>query len=141
MSDPGKGQPVDSLDAVCKKYKDCQKCAREEFGDMCIGEFVQYSYGTQGGEKVCQGSPGTCDRKLCECDLQFAKDHVSQTSAYDAAKHLFYGNGWNPDTDCNHPTGSATPKCCGKDNGPSFIFNAAGTQCCTNGELTDCFSG
>ena len=42
MSDPGHGPPVDALDTVCKAYKDCVKCARMEYGEMCIGEFVQY---------------------------------------------------------------------------------------------------
>merc|ERR1712141_207489 len=37
MSDPGHGPPVDSLDAVCKAYKDCVKCAKMEHGDACIG--------------------------------------------------------------------------------------------------------
>ena len=45
MSDPGFGPPVDRLDSVCKQYKDCNKCAREKFGDTCIGEIVQYRYG------------------------------------------------------------------------------------------------
>ena len=45
MSDPGFGPPVDRLDSVCKQYKDCNKCAREKFGESCIGEIVQYRYG------------------------------------------------------------------------------------------------
>ena len=44
MSDPGYGKPVDALDTVCRKYKDCVKCAKLEFGEMCIGEFVKVSY-------------------------------------------------------------------------------------------------
>jgi len=142
MSEPGKGKPVDPLDAVCKKYKDCQKCAREEFGQDCIGEFVQYNYGQESGEKICKGAPGTCGRKICECDLQFAKAHVSQTSAFDSENHLFWSNSnWDPETDCTHPIGSAVPKCCGKPNGPSFLFNSLGSKCCMNGELSDCLSG
>ena len=43
MSDPGYGPPVDALDAVCKRYKDCVKCARMAHGEMCIGEFVKVS--------------------------------------------------------------------------------------------------
>jgi len=50
MSDPGYGPPVDSLDAVCKEYKDCLKCARMKHGDSCIGEFVKYRYGYKNGE-------------------------------------------------------------------------------------------
>ena len=43
MSDPSKGQPVDEMDTTCKRYKDCLKCARMNHGDVCIGEFHQYS--------------------------------------------------------------------------------------------------
>ena len=55
MSDPGHGPPVDALDTVCKAYKDCVKCARMEYGEMCIGEFVKYRYGYKNGEPVCKG--------------------------------------------------------------------------------------
>ena len=34
MSDPGFGKPVDSLDAICKQYKDCQKCVKNKFGEV-----------------------------------------------------------------------------------------------------------
>ena len=43
MSDPGHGPPVDALDTVCKKYKDCLKCARMRHGDSCIPEQVRVS--------------------------------------------------------------------------------------------------
>jgi len=56
MSDPGHGPPVDQLDTVCKAYKDCVKCARMEFGEMCIGEFVRYKYGYKNGEAVCRST-------------------------------------------------------------------------------------
>lgn len=42
MSEPGKGQPVDALDTVCKRYKDCLKCASMTHGDQCLGEIVRY---------------------------------------------------------------------------------------------------
>merc|ERR1739848_372624 len=35
MSDPGLGKPVDALDSVCKKYKECVKCARLTHGEKC----------------------------------------------------------------------------------------------------------
>lgn len=34
MSDPGFGKPVDSLDSICKQYKDCQKCVKQKFGEV-----------------------------------------------------------------------------------------------------------
>ena len=76
MSDPGLGPPVDEQDGSCKKYKDCQKCAKQRFGNECIGEFVKYKYGQTGGEKICENNVDTCKRAICECDLQFAKNHV-----------------------------------------------------------------
>ena len=54
MSDPGHGPPVDSLDSVCKTYKDCLKCARMTYGDSCIGEFVKYKYGVRTGDVQCR---------------------------------------------------------------------------------------
>ena len=44
MSDMGRGAPVDALDTVCKKYKDCLKCARMQHGDTCVGEFYKVKY-------------------------------------------------------------------------------------------------
>ena len=50
----GFGRPVDELDSVCKAYKDCLKCARREFGDMCIGEFVKYDYRIKNNQVKCK---------------------------------------------------------------------------------------
>jgi len=57
MSDPGHGPPIDALDTVCKAYKDCLKCAREEHGNTCIGEFHRYRYGKYNGEIQCKDRP------------------------------------------------------------------------------------
>ena len=103
MSDPGHGPPVDALDTVCKAYKDCQKCARMEHGDTCIGEFVRYKYGEKNGDKFCKDTAGSCDRALCECDLAFAKAHVSKAHVFTTDYHLFWStlpNGWDPKDNC-----------------------------------------
>lgn len=86
LSDMGTGPGVDRLDKKCREYKLCQQCARAQHGDMCIGEFVSYrrprtttilnELGVEETHKVCRDSPDTCERALCECDLQFAKDHA-----------------------------------------------------------------
>jgi len=78
LSSMGKGKPVDGLDNVCKKYKDCQKCVREKHGDMCIGEFVRYTwrYATQRTQFECGNDSGSCERELFECDLQFVKVNI-----------------------------------------------------------------
>ena len=33
-SSMGRGKPVDELDTLCKKYKECQKCAQKRFGEV-----------------------------------------------------------------------------------------------------------
>ena len=73
MSTMGKGAPLDELDAVCKAYKECQKCARQRFGEMCIGEFVRYGMNMVNGYPVCTDNGDTCGRALCECDKKFAQ--------------------------------------------------------------------
>ena len=73
MSTMGKGAPLDQLDAVCKAYKECQKCARQRFGETCIGEFVRYGMNMVNGYPVCTDDGDSCGRALCECDNKFAQ--------------------------------------------------------------------
>jgi len=83
MSDMGKGAPVDALDSVCKQYKECLKCARDEHGEMCIGEFVRYGMRTpRNDEPSCTDDAGSCGRSLCECDKMFAQRHVATVSLF-----------------------------------------------------------
>jgi len=140
MSDPGHGQPVDALDTVCKQYKDCVKCALKEYGETCIGEFVKYSYGQKNGDKFCKDSANTCDRALCECDLQFAKNHVGQKDVFNADYHLFWTTtGFNPDDSCmTGGNGAYDPQCCGLPDGPMSLFNANRKQCCDGVVKNEC---
>jgi len=78
MSDMGKGRPVDEIDSVCLKYKQCLKCARNEFSDSCMNEFVFYGVAMNGNQPQCTDEAGTCGRKLCECDKEFAKTVVDE---------------------------------------------------------------
>ena len=88
LSDMGTGPGVDRLDKKCREYKLCQQCARAQHGEMCIGEFIAYRRprtkvlvvdGVEETHKVCRDTPNTCERALCECDLQFAKDHAKMS--------------------------------------------------------------
>jgi hypothetical protein len=146
MSDPGHGPPVDALDTVCKAYKDCVKCARMEFGEMCIGEFVKYKYGYKNGEAVCRDDAGTCGRALCECDAKFAREHVGSTHVFDNKYHMFWStsNGypmWDPKNnpaDC--PTGGGgayLPQCCQNKakTTPFLLYNAEAKKCCNDGKV------
>merc|ERR1712176_402510 len=77
MSDMGHGAPLDALDVVRRAYKECQKCARQVHGDMCIGEFVEYNHRIAGSNSVCRDDAGTCERALCECDKAFAMGELN----------------------------------------------------------------
>jgi len=143
MSEPGVGPPIDALDQVCKQYKDCLRCAREEFGEMCIGEFQRYSYGgKRKGDIFCRNKPeygqdAACKRKLCECDLAFAKNHVSQTHVFNKEKHMFWSTyGWEPKDECPRVGGGPyQPKCCGTATGASLLYNSVNHKCCADGSV------
>ena len=140
MSDPGHGKPVDNLDTVCKQYKDCQKCARERFGQTCIGEFVRYKYGEKNGDKFCKDQPDTCKRALCECDLQFGKNHVAHKDVFKTDYHMFWSvSGWEPEDMCiKEGSPPYHPKCCGTPGKPYILFNAAKKSCCAGEVKNQC---
>jgi hypothetical protein len=144
MSDPGHGPPVDALDTVCKAYKDCLKCARMEFGETCIGEFVKYRYGYQNNEVKCRDGANTCDRALCECDAKFAKEHSGAKDVFTNQYHMFWSttdgyNMWDPENDpaaCPRNGGGVyEPKCCGGGAKPYVLYNAARKYCCDSGRV------
>lgn len=136
MSDPGHGPPVDALDTVCKKYKDCLKCARAAHGEMCIGEFVKYKFSLRqynNGNGMCQDTAGSCPRHLCECDAMFAQEHVAQAHVFTTDYHMFWStlpNGWEPQEACPRGGGTpSTPQCCVAPDGPAVMFNADTHTC------------
>jgi len=139
MSDMGKGAPVDALDSVCKQYKECLKCARDEHGEMCIGEFVRYGMRTpRNDEPSCTDDAGSCGRSLCECDKMFAQRHVATVDVFNNDYHDFWSTtDWmdNKENVCvPRGGGSADPQCCGAPDSFSVIYNANNHQCC-DGEV------
>lgn len=136
MSEPGKGQPVDALDTVCKRYKDCLKCASMTHGDQCLGEIVRYRV-NMNAAPVCKDDVGTCGRDLCECDKLFAEEHVGAIGSYSDDYHRFYTTtGFDANTDCVKGSGGTViPECCGVDGGPKYIFNAHTKVCCADGTI------
>jgi len=146
MSDPGYGPPVDALDTVCKAYKDCVKCARMEFGDMCIGEFVKYRYGYTNGEVQCKDKSRTCKRALCECDALLARSHNAKKDVFDIKYHMFWSTQhghpmWDPKNDSSQcPRGGGgiyIPECCSnsKMTLPFILYNSHNKKCCNDGRV------
>lgn len=86
MTKMGTGAPLDELDGLCKKYKECVQCAMGEHqfgkvsnGDKCDATFVRYSFDvTQPvATSSCDGMQtnnknNRCRKALCECDVMFA---------------------------------------------------------------------
>ena len=72
---------MDKLDAACRNYKRCQKCASDKYGEDCIGELTEYDYVSFGGQNGTPlqhvrigGDPGSCEQAIFECDHRFALD-------------------------------------------------------------------
>ena len=137
----GKGQPTDPLDAVCKAYKQCLKCARTQHGEMCIGESAHYRYGEKYGVgRFCDDNAGSCSRDLCECDLAFAKAHMMHTVHFNRDKHFFWSTtGWDPLSNCSSagPGSPADVQCCqakARDTAWS-LYNADDKVCCRDGSI------
>lgn len=137
MSDPGLGPAVDTLDGVCKQYKDCNKCVKQQYGNDCIGEFQAYNfiYGNSG--IMCTDPNNTCKRALCECDAKFAADHASKASVFDSKYHTFESD-WKPENSCPSGSGGSNdPQCCTNSDksSPFILYNAEHKECCTDGQV------
>ena len=118
MSQPGLGKPVDELDSVCKTYKDCLKCARRQFGDGCLAEFVRYDFSTGRGQLQCEDRLGTCHRAICACDRQFAEAHEQTAQVFSLDFHMLLG-GWDPNSQCMRNVArpdTADLQCCADSN-------------------------
>lgn len=148
-SQMGYGVPVDALDEVCKTYNNCIKCVRDVHHDTCTDEYGMdiaptYKYGERQGDLICQDGLGSCERSVCECDLAFAKAHVSEAYVYNQDYHEHESTlpgGWNPSSNCvqddeNPSVESFNPQCCGVPSEPYVIYNAA-IHSCTDGIVVD----
>ena len=76
-----------------------------DYGPTCIGEFVQYNFSLKNNDVQCKNNPNSCERALCECDAQFARDHVAKKDVFDPQYHLFWstndgGEMWDPTDNC-----------------------------------------
>ena len=103
MSGMGKGKPVDELDSLCKRYKDCQKCARRRYGEDCVGETTKYNWErvTSNEQIKCSDRRDSCQRATCECDRLFALDVDRVKDAFNRDNHIFWSRtGFEPEERC-----------------------------------------
>lgn len=139
--EPVRGKPVDELDAVCKRYKDCLKCVAIDHGEQCVNTFYKYKVREQKQGIVCKDDDSSCERALCECDKMFAQAHAQAQSSYDEQYHVFDGY-FVPEDSCkgSGSNGGGDHKCCGADGAPKMLYNANGNKkCCADGSVKpDC---
>lgn len=133
LSDPGRGAPVDDLDKVCQKFKQCTKCAKEEFGEECISEMIRYQFAKSTAD--CKDKKGSCERALCECDRMFAFDLAGVDKSTVQANKFGFFSDFDRNQDCVHTpsSGGSDRQCCWSGEGPFKNYNSNAKQCCDNG--------
>ena len=130
----GSGQPRDQLDRHCKEYKECQRCARDRFGDECVPEIVKYEWknstSTLADHLQCGDAPATCERALCECDKAFSSSLSDKMNDFNN-EYSIWSRRWDREIECvKTGTGQGERKCCGLETGPYFIYHERRHQCC-----------
>ena len=83
--------------------QDCLKCAKEEHGDTCVPDYLGYKYGYDvvSDEIVCENSPKSCRRSLCECDKMFAKMQAANYDKFDPNLSVLNAeSNWQPEEQC-----------------------------------------
>jgi len=131
------GKPVNFLDASCRAYQECIKCAMEEHGDKCFEYDDWWGYGYKydivDQEVQCLNKPKTCRRSICECDKMFAKMQADHFDEYDESLSLL--GGFEPQDQCVRTGGKGNPGCCGGDGNPFYVYNKNVKECCANGTV------
>lgn len=117
----GSGKAVDELDSNCKVWKQCLKCAECE--DVLASK---YTVRKRRGEYSCKDPVGTCERSICECDLQFAIASGEVAADWDNKKW-----GYNQDKCEKQQGGNFVGECCFNQDGLATWFNA-NKQCCSD---------
>ena len=108
MSEMGVGKPVDKIDHICKKWKFCQKCVRDNHGEDCIGEAHAYQtkWNVKNEEWRITNDAGTCEREIGECDWQFVKDMWTHHTVYNPDYNVFKGFDREDPDNCVITTGT-----------------------------------
>jgi len=155
----GAGQPVDEVDASCKRQASCYECAQMDHqGRTCSPDSTQYSYNLVSDVNEpdnhelksieCLDDPNSgkngrwsekysCRRSICECDKKLAEDLRENFYIWTHDNHSEQGT-FDPPTQCikSFSTGSGQegpPECCG-DYPERFPYKSqnGARNCCGN---------
>ena len=137
MASQGRGKPTDRLDRLCQKWKACQRCSRSNYGDNCMGEIQEYEIYYRGDDLSCKiNGNSNCQRSLCECDLEFARELPNHIDSYSDDFHVYWSSPeikWKPEQDCVKDPSPPKMGCCGGRNEPFFTINSEQKDCCADG--------
>jgi len=137
LSEMGRGKPKDKIDGLCKRYHHCLQCTRIEYGQMCIGERVEYGLENS---VTCSNGADTCGRSLCECDAAFAQEYallLKSGESHNDEWHEFYNDDFKREEECV-ATGfgnGGNLECCRNEakSSPFIMFNRNRQMCCKDG--------
>jgi len=132
----GRGEPVDAIDAACKRWLNCYTCASLDSNlNECNAEIEPYSFeatkdpNTKEAKVKCvaSGPHGTCQRAVCECDADFVETlaRLEAAGKYDITKHRQWGL-FDPDSQCMKPKKNKAEKEKQQDQPPVILKTALG---------------
>jgi len=75
-----------------------------------------------GNDIVCENSPSTCRRSLCECDKMFAKMQAANYDKFSSDFSIQLSD-WEPEDKCirGQQNTKPNPKCCGGETMPFYV--------------------
>ena len=153
----GVGQPIDEVDASCKRQASCYECAKMDHpGRECVADKVQYSYALNvdsndpedhwkksiecldepnSGKNGAWNEKSSCRRSICECDKKLAEDLREHFHVWTHENHQIQGS-FDPVAQCLKTPGNGNgadgePECCGEyPNRFPYKTNQGARMCC-----------
>lgn len=151
---PNRGNPVDKIDAACKRAYQCYQCAqRDRPGIRCDMRSTGYDYTLLEGSDPndfnaksiqCMNNPDlderqACKRSVCECEKKLAMELRDLHSEWNVQFHQRRGDDFKAKEVCvvdkskKNPNSDNGPiECCGHFTGARFPFMTRGGErkCC-----------